>query len=259
MKYSILILGGTTEARALAGRLAQSNDFNILLSLAGRTKNPVEQPVPVRTGGFGGAAGLGRFLRENRVDVLIDATHPFAAKISGNAAIAAAATATPIFALRRPAWSRQPGDRWREVADIAAAVGALDIPMRRPMRRIFLTLGRQELLPFEAIKQHHYLVRSVDPVTPPLDLPQVAYITARGPFSERDEIELLKSHAIDIVVSKNSGGAASIGKIGAARHLGLEVIIIEPPRLPSVTAAPDVDGIVDMLHHWTLSRMKRGE
>ena len=255
MTYSILILGGTTEAKALAGRLATDPEYQILVSLAGRTKAPAEQPVPVRIGGFGGAVGLDAFIREKGVDLLIDATHPFAAQISRNAAEAAASSGVEILALRRPAWLRQDGDRWQEVGSIEAAVAALDIAPRK----VFLTLGRQELLPFEVRKQHRYLVRSVDPVDPPLDLPDVTYITARGPFSEGDEIRLLEEHGIDLIVSKNSGGRASVAKISAARRLGVDVILIDRPELPDVPSATSVDVLVDRVRHWTLSRRKRGE
>jgi len=255
LTYSILILGGTAEAKALAARLSTSSDYDILLSLAGRTKAPAEQPVPVRIGGFGGIGGLAAFLREKSIDLLIDATHPFAAKISRSAAEAATLVGTDIFALRRPAWSRQKGDRWQEITDIPAAVAALDIAPRR----VFLTLGRQELLPFEAMPQHFYLVRSVDPVEPPLKLPNVSYITARGPFTEWDEIQLLEQHAIDLIVSKNSGGVSSIGKISAARRLGIEVVLIERPQLPDVPSASSVEELADIVRHWTLSRRKRGE
>ncbi|AYD03034.1 cobalt-precorrin-6A reductase [Neorhizobium sp. NCHU2750] len=255
MTYSILILGGTAEAKALAGRLSVHPDYEILLSLAGRTKAPAVQPVPVRIGGFGGVEGLARFICERGVDLLVDATHPFAARISRNAAEAAAATGTDVVALRRPEWLRQEGDRWREVADIAAAVQALDIAPRR----VFLTLGRQELLPFEAMKQHHYLVRSVDPVDPPLDLPNISYITARGPFSEANEIALLEKHAIDLIVSKNSGGTASVGKIDAARRLGIDVVLIERPRLPEVASAKSVEELAGMIAQRAVSVRKRGE
>lgn len=255
MTHSILILGGTAEAKALAAQLSAITDRQILLSLAGRTKVPAAQPVPVRIGGFGGAEGLAGFMRQNGIDLLIDATHPFAAQISRSAAEAALATGIDILALRRPAWSCRPGDRWQEVGDISAAVRALDIAPRR----VFLTLGRQELLPFEAMKQHRYLIRSVDPVDPPLDLPHATYITARGPFSEQDEVVLLKQHAIDLIVSKNSGGSASVAKISAARNLGIEVMMIKRPYLPDVPSAGSVEALSDMVRHWELSRRKRGE
>lgn len=251
----ILILGGTAEAKALAGRLAPNPDYEILLSLAGRTKAPAEQPVPLRIGGFGGIGGLTEFLRHEEIDLLLDVTHPFAAQISRNAAEAAALAGVALLALRRPAWKRQPDDRWQEVSDIAAAAAALDIGPRR----VFLTLGRQELLPFEAMKQHRYLVRSVDPVEPPLDLPDVTYITARGPFPQEGEMALLQAHGIDLIVSKNSGGKASIGKIEAARRLGIDVVLIERPDLPDVPSAESVDELAAMVAQRAVSRKKRGE
>lgn len=240
MNASILILGGTTEARQLAERLGETGRFRLELSMAGRTKAPARQPVPVRIGGFGGAEGLGRYLTEHGFDLLIDATHPYAARISANAAQAAALTGIPLVALRRPGWERQAGDCWLEVESVEAAVAALGVPSRRTL----LALGRQELLPFEAAPQHAYLVRSVDPVDPPLVLPTVTYLTARGPFEEADERALLTDHGIEAIVCKNSGGTASYGKIAAARALGIEVIMIRRPVLPDVLVFQTVDDLV---------------
>jgi precorrin-6A/cobalt-precorrin-6A reductase len=236
----ILILGGTTEARRLAERLAGRRDLAVTLSLAGRTANPVAQPVPVRIGGFGGAEGLAAHLAIERIDALIDATHPYAATISANAARAAKSAGVPLLGLWRPAWVAVAGDRWIEVADAGAAVTALsDAP-----RRVFLALGRNDIAPFAAAPQHHYLVRSVDPVEPPLGVPRASYVIARGPFAEADDRALLMSHGIEIVVAKNSGGDATYGKIAAARMLGLPVIMLRRPELPAV---PAVDAIEDAL------------
>ncbi|MGN7295070.1 cobalt-precorrin-6A reductase [Rhizobium sp. SAFR-030] len=241
MRHSILILGGTTEARQIAERLMAVDRFRLQLSLAGRTRQPAEQPVPVRVGGFGGAEGLAAYLTNSKVDLLIDATHPYAARISANAAKAASLSGTPLVALRRPGWERQAGDRWTEVDSVEQAVASLGT---KP-RRAFLALGRQELLPFEAAPQHVYLVRSVDPVEPPLALPQVNYLTARGPFREADERALLQASGIEVIVCKNSGGAASHGKIAAARDLGLEVVMIRRPVLPDVASFDSVDALAD--------------
>jgi len=234
----ILILGGTTEARQLAGKLAIRHD--VTLSLAGRTENPVAQGVPVRTGGFGGAEGLAHYLRGNRVDLLIDATHPYAAQISANAAKAARLANVPAIALRRPAWVQQPGDRWTPVGSAAEAAGLLG---PRP-RKIFLALGRQELAPFEAVPQHTYLIRSVDPVEPPLAVPGATYILARGPFSEAGDRALLETHGIDAIVSKNSGGEATYGKIAAARALGIEAFLIQRPPLPDMPSGAGVEEVL---------------
>ncbi len=246
MRHSILILGGTAEARELAGRLAADNRFATELSLAGRTKAPVKQPVPVRIGGFGGAEGLASYLTERNVSLLIDATHPYAAQISANAAMAAELARVPLMALRRKAWMRQKGDQWTEVESVAEAVRAVGTDSRS----VFLTLGRQELLPFEAAPQHRYLVRSVDPVVPPLTLSDVQYLTSRGPFAEEDEARLLREHGIEAIVAKNSGGPASYAKITAARMLRIEVILIRRPDLPEVPSAETVDDLLAMLDQW---------
>ncbi|MGS1093577.1 cobalt-precorrin-6A reductase [Aquamicrobium terrae] len=238
----ILILGGTTEARQAAEKLAALPELDVALSLAGRTENPVRQPVPVRVGGFGGAEGLARHLAEQRVDLLIDATHPYAARISANAAKAAQQAGVAILALRRPGWEQREGDRWTFAEDVTDAVGALG----HAPRRVFLSIGRQEAGAFAAASQHFYLVRSVDPVEPPLAAPDVRYILARGPFAEEAELALLGENRIDAVVSKDSGGAASYGKIAAARALGIEVIMIRRPVLPQVPSASTVAELVEM-------------
>ena len=245
MRYSILILGGTGEARRLASRLAGDPRYTVELSLAGRTRTPIEHPVPVRVGGFGGAEGLAQYLREKKVSILIDATHPYAARISANAAEATKRAGVPMIALRRAPWQRQPDDRWTEVSSIPEAV----VLLGEEPRRVFLTLGRQELLPFEAAPQHHYLVRSVDPVEPRLAVPDADYLTERGPFEPASEKALLQEHGIEVIVAKNSGGPASYGKIIAARELGIDVILIRRPRLAEVPAVESVEAVLDHLAH----------
>ena len=194
-------------------------------------------PVPVRSGGFGGVAGLTDYLVRERVDALIDATHPYASIISANAAAAAGNAQVPLMALRRPPWHKIDGDRWTPVSNVNAAVETLG----KAPRRVFVALGRNELAPFSEAPQHYYLIRSVDPVEPRLPLPQADYITGRGPFSEAADRALLKAHRIEAVVAKNSGGTATYGKIAAARALGLEVIILRRPALPDVPAVATVD------------------
>lgn len=245
MARRLLILGGTTEARQLAARLAADARLDVVLSLAGRTANPLRQPVPIRRGGFGGPEGLAAYLEEGRIDALVDATHPYAVRISASAAWAAARVGTPLLALRRPPWTMAPGDRWLVVADAAEAAAALgDLP-----HQVFLALGRQDLAAFERAPQHGYLLRSVDPVDPPLALPHVTYIQARGPFAESEERALLEAHGIDIVVTKNSGGTATYGKIAAARQLGLPVIVLRRPAVPDTPAVATVDEAVAWLSH----------
>jgi precorrin-6A/cobalt-precorrin-6A reductase len=250
----ILILGGTTEARQLAGRLAGRAGLDVTLSLAGRTATPAAQPVPVRIGGFGGALGLAGYLRSERIDALIDATHPYAAVISANAAEAARQSDVPLIALRRPPWIAVVGDRWTEVADVREAVRALG----QTPRRVFVTLGRNELAPFADAPHHAYLIRSVDPVDPPLRLPQVSYVTGRGPFDEASDRALMREHRIEVMVAKNSGGAATYGKIAAARALGIEVVVLRRPPAPDSAAVASVDDAVAWLDHALTSATARG-
>jgi precorrin-6A/cobalt-precorrin-6A reductase len=241
----ILILGGTTEARALAEQLARRSDLAVMLSLAGRTANPVVQPVPVRSGGFGGAEGLADYLGREHIDALIDATHPYAAIMAANAAQAAPLAGVPLLALRRPPWSEVTGDRWTEVADASAAMRKLG----EAPRRVFLALGRNDIAPFVQAPQHHYLVRSVDPVEPPLRVPHASYVLGRGPFSQADDLALLAAHGIETVVCKNSGGEATYGKIAAARSLGLDVIMLRRPALPAVEAVETIADALAWIDH----------
>jgi len=250
----VLILGGTTEARLLGERLARRGDLDVTLSLAGRTASPVPHAVPVRVGGFGGAAGLADYLIAERIDALIDATHPYANIISDNAAAAARRTGVAFMTLRRAPWTAVAGDRWIEVAGTAAAVPALG----EAPRRVFVALGRNELAPFINAPQHFYLIRSVDRVEPPLPLPQVSYVTARGPFSEADDRALMEQHAIDVVIAKNSGGGAAYGKIAAARALGIDVIVLRRAAAPSAPAVESIEDAIAWLDHALTSAAARG-
>ncbi len=238
----------------MAERLAKRADLDITLSLAGRTMSPAALPVPLRSGGFGGAEGLADYLLRERVGALIDATHPYAAIISANAAAAAGTTHVPFLALRRTPWLKADGDRWTEVSDVDAAVAALG----QTSRRVFVALGRNELAPFKSAPQHHYLIRSVDPVAPPLPLPHVNYVTGRGPFGEAEDRALLTAHRIDAVVAKNSGGSATYGKIAAARALGLDVIMLRRPALPDVPAVATVEEAAAWLDHALTLAAARG-
>lgn len=251
---NILILGGTTEARRLAERVAGRGDLCVTLSLAGRTATPAALPVPVRIGGFGGAEGLAGYLLAERIDILIDATHPYAAVISANAAHAAQTAGVPLIAFRRAPWQSVAGDRWTEVADMGAAVDALGAAPRR----VFLALGRKEVAPFERAPQHHYVIRSVDPIEPKLAVPHADYILARGPFSEASDRALLIDRRIDIVVSKNSGGTATYGKIAAARALGIPVVMLRRPLLPDVPIVDTVEAALALIDHAPAPEAVRG-
>jgi precorrin-6A/cobalt-precorrin-6A reductase len=251
----VLILGGTAEARLLAERLARRTDLRVTLSLAGRTVSPARQPVPVRVGGFGGAAGLADYLAKQAIDVLIDATHPYAAAISANAVAAARRAGVAFLALRRPPWVAVAGDRWTEVSDVHEAVSALGVTARR----VFVTLGRNELEPLLDAPRHHYLIRSVDPVDPPLALPHAVYVTGRGPFAEAEDAALMRSHGIEVVIAKNSGGTATYGKIAAARALGIAVILLRrPPAVPAAAAVETIEEAIAWLDHALASATSRG-
>jgi precorrin-6A/cobalt-precorrin-6A reductase len=198
-----------------------------VLSLAGRTRNPVAPPIPFRVGGFGGVQGLVAYLVEHRVEAVVDATHPFAAQMSRHAIAACGAVGVPLAGFSRPAWVEQPGDRWVRVADMAGAVDALGVPPRR----VFLTVGGLQVGVFARAPWHWYLVRTIDSPgdPPPGGLQFHRLILARGPFGVEEEIALMRAERIDTLVTKNSGGAATAAKLAAARALGVEVVIVERP------------------------------
>ncbi|PZT71054.1 cobalt-precorrin-6A reductase [Streptomyces sp. SW4] len=243
MSPHVLILGGTTEARRLAAELAARPGVRVTTSLAGRVSRPGALAGEVRTGGFGGAGGLADWLRERRVDALVDATHPFAASITANAARAAAETGVSAVVLRRPGWRSGPGDRWHRVPSLAAAADALPALGRR----VFLTTGRLGLAAFAHLTDLHFVARSVEPPEPPVP-PDTRVLLARGPFSTADETALLRDHRIDVLVTKDSGGEATAAKLTAARDLALPVVMVSRPPLPrGVRTAPDVPAVLELL------------
>lgn len=221
----LLILGGSSEAAALARALQGDPRYDATLSLAGVTRAPVLPQLAVRIGGFGGPDGLAGWLRAHCIDALIDATHPFAQQISRNAVAACTLAGVPLLRIARPPWPPVTGDRWTGVPDMEAAAAALgDAP-----RRVLLTIGRKDLAPFCNRSQHAYVVRSVD-APPPELLPQHStLLTARGPFALPDELALLRRHDIGCIVTKNSGGSATVAKLDAARMLGLAVVMVARP------------------------------
>ena len=235
----ILVLGGTLEASALSRDLADRGE-RAVLSYAGRVARPRAQPVAVRVGGFGGAAGLAKHLREHAVTHVVDATHPFAARMSANAVAACADTGVPLLALTRPAWRPGPDDDWTLVPDLGAAVAALD----GPPRRVLLALGRMHLAEFAARPQHHYVLRLIDPPEAPPPLPRHTVVVARGPFDVSGDIDLLRAHGIELVVCKNAGGTGADAKLRAARELGLPVLMVARPPLP---ARREVARVADVL------------
>jgi len=233
----LLILGGTAEARALAGRAALDPRVSVITSLAGRTRAPARVPGALRLGGFGGPEGLGAYLRDQAIALLVDATHPFAATISRNAAAAAATQRVPRLLLLRPAWHPEPQDRWVSVGSLEQAAKALD----GLGERIFLSVGRQGLDAFARMPQHSFLVRMIDPPEAPPPLARFELLLARGPFTFDAEAALLRDRRIAAVVSKNSGGEATYGKILAARDAGLPVVMVERPPPPEGETVTSVD------------------
>jgi precorrin-6A/cobalt-precorrin-6A reductase len=223
----LLILGGTTEASLLAQHVATRTDLTPLLSLAGRTRHPATPPIPFRMGGFGGVDGLIRFLVENAIDLVVDATHPFAAQMTRHAAMACSALNLPLAIFTRPEWIPEEGDRWTRVGDMQAAVAALG----PDPRRVFLTIGGLQLAAFAAAPWHHYVIRAIEPPQAAAGLPHHDVILARGPYRLADEVSLMRDASIDSLVTKNSGGTPTGAKLHAARMLGIEVVMIDRPPI----------------------------
>ena len=250
---NVLVLGGTLQASALALALARRGE-RAVLSYAGRVAQPRQQPIPVRCGGFGGVEGLAAYLREHAVTHVVDATHPFAATMSSHAVAACERAQVALLALTRPPWRAQPGDRWREVPDIAAAAAALD----GASQRILLALGRLHLAAFAVRPQHHYIVRLVDPPQGPPVLPSCSVIVSRGPFDLAGDTELLREQRVQVVVCKNSGGEGARAKLDAARVLRLPVLMVARPALPARAEATEVVDVLDWLDGRAIHRPAPG-
>ena len=241
----LLILGGTGEASALArAALARFGDaLRVTTSLAGRTERPGPLPGTVRIGGFGGAAGLAAHLTEHGVDRLIDATHPFAARISTAARLACEEARVPRLLLLRPPWRRHPLDRWIEVDDMADAAEIVG----RFGWRAFLTVGAGEIGCFAPSTELRFLVRLVDPPRQPLPLRFYEVVVGRGPFTLAEERHLFERHAIDALVCKASGGAATEAKIAAARELSIPVVMVRRPAAEPGDAVETVEAALGWL------------
>ena len=186
--------------------------------------NPAPAPIPQRVGGFGGAEGLASYLKAERIDAVIDATHPFAQRMSANALAAADATGTPLVVFTRSPWTRQEGDRWIEVATMDEAAEALGTFARAP--------------------QHRYIVRVIDRPARIDALPECRLILARGPFALDDELKLMRGECVEMLVTKNSGGSATYPKIEAARRLGLDVVMVRRPKPPEAETLHDLDAVM---------------
>ena len=238
----VLLLGGTEEAAALARALDADPRLHLITSLAGRTKVPATLPGELRSGGFGGADGLAVYLRQEGIDAVLDATHPFAATMSRHAAEACGEAQVPCLHVVRVPWTPVEGDDWIPVPTAGDAAAQL-----HPGQTVLLTVGRQELAPFAARPDVAYVVRLIDPPSEPLPFRPHALILARGPFALEAERSLLARYRIDVLVCKNSGGSATYAKVAAAREKGIPVVMIERPSPPGGTTVATVDAALDWL------------
>lgn len=263
------MLGGTTEGRALATRIATETTAGggglwVISSLAGRTSRPLLPVGEVRIGGFGGVDGLVRYLREERIGAVVDATHPFAAAMTGNAAAATAEVGVPLLLLRRPGWHEQPGDRWHRVADLDAAAALLRNGSDRASadrawsggaglgRRVFLTTGRQSIAAFAGLDDIRFVSRSVEPPVPPMPR-HLEVVLDRGPFDVDAELDLMRRHRIEVLVTKDSGGTTA--KLDAARELRIPVVMVDrPPLPPGIPVATTVEAAVEWLTALAVAR-----
>ncbi|MDH6084037.1 cobalt-precorrin-6A reductase [Umezakia ovalisporum] len=242
----VLILGGTAEAAELAAKVASIQGVESITSLAGRTRKPSIPLGDLRIGGFGGVTGLVKYLHQMKIDLLIDATHPFATQIALNAAHAAMEVKIPRLKLIRRAWEKADGDRWIEVDSIKSAAAVLE----NQAQRVFLTVGRQDIGAFAHLNHIWFLMRMIDPPESTALVPPGTLLCDRGPFNLDNEREILINHQIDTIVSKNSGGDATYAKVIAARELKIKVVMVNPPTVPPGEQATDIDEALLWILHY---------
>jgi len=248
----LLLVGGTGEARDLAAALDGTPGLRVVSSLAGAVSQPRLPVGEVRVGGFGGPSGLARWLTDNGVSAVVDASHPFAARISASCVAATTATGVPLLRLERPAWTAQPGDDWYPVPDVPAAAALLPSLGRRPL----VTTGRRDLPAFYGVPDVRVLARCVDPPAHAVP-PHVEILLDRGPYTVAAETRLMRRRGIDVLVTKNSGGALTEAKLLAARDLGLPVVMVQRPVVPPDDRPPEVVHDVDAAAAWVRARVAR--
>ena len=236
---TVVILGGTAEARKLADALVDRHGdrWRIITSLAGRTKNPKHPKGEVRDGGFGGARGLADYLRDVGAALLIDATHPYAKQITRHAAEACETAGVARLMLDRPAWTEQPGDRWIHVPSLDVAVREIS----RKSDACLITTGVNDLSAFAPVRTTKLFVRLIEKPATPLPLGEAEIVIGTPPYRKEDEVALMRLLGIDLMVTKNAGGAATYAKIEAARTLGIDVVMIDRPPLPGGDTVTDVE------------------
>ncbi|SNR48560.1 precorrin-6A/cobalt-precorrin-6A reductase [Haloechinothrix alba] len=243
--YPLLVLGGTAEARALAAELVKRG-VRVVSSLAGRVEAPRLPEGEVRIGGFGGPEGLAAWLREERVAAVVDATHPFAGRISSSAVDATHRAGVPLLRLERPGWSPHQGVEWHWAASLDEAAAMLP----GMGERVFLTTGRQGLVSFAGNVTQWFLIRCVDSPEPPLPA-RHEVVLSRGPYTVEGERALMRRHGIDVLVTKDSGGSMTAAKLDAAGELGIPVLVVRRPQRRDVPTTTEVDDAV----RWVLTRL----
>ena len=247
MRRRVLILGGTGEAVDLARRLESRADFDVVTSLAGRTRRPAAVPGRVRTGGFGGVEGLTTYLAAEHVDVVVDATHPYAATISNHAKLACDAAGVPRVQLQRTAWSPVDGDEWTSVPTLEAAADAVAGTRLSADGCVFLSTGGRDVQVFSRLREVRFLVRLVDTPRTPLPLARSELIVARGPFTLENERALFLEQGVELLISKNSGGVATHSKLVAARELRVPVVMVDRPDPEPGARAETVEEVLRWL------------
>lgn len=244
MPESLLILGGTGDARQLADKLVDTfgDNLRVITSLAGRTTSPRQPKGDIREGGFGGAEGLATYLQETQIDAIIDATHPYAAQISKHGIEASQSVGIPHVLLDRPAWVSEPDDKWTHVPDMTGAADALETA-----NTAMITTGIQNLDAFKHVHGPKMLVRLLEHPKTDLPIKDAKIVIGRPPYGLNDEVTLFKLLGVDTLVTKNAGGDATRAKIDAARALGLRVIMIDRPPMPHTKTVSSVDDAIAWL------------
>ena len=256
MPEKLLILGGTREAYQLAENLDKQlhqENLNFISSLAGSTKKPNIPAGKFRTGGFGGSAGLKKFLVKEKISLLVDATHPFAENISKNALLASTDLGLPFLVLNRPPWVKHSNDQWIEVSSLKNAVKYLKNVEKKTgslfsTGSIFLTTGNKELWLFQNFLNYHFLVRTVDDPELVSEWTEATFLKDRGPYTLENEIKLLEKHKISMLVAKNSGGISTYAKIEAARHMKIPVLMVRRPEMITTKSCKTVNEAVDWVN-----------
>jgi precorrin-6A/cobalt-precorrin-6A reductase len=234
-RLRLLLLGGTGEARELAGRLAGDPRFAVVTSLAGRTETPALPPGAVRIGGFGGEDGFARYLEGERIDAVLDATHPFARRISQTAYRVCLRLNRPYLRLERPAWQPEAGDHWLEVPDLDSGLKLAC----RTAATLFASIGRPQWPHLLAYRHCRFIVRTIDPIVPPAA--HILPVAGRPPYTVAGDRDLLLRFHVEALLVRNAGGAGAKPKLIAARSLGLPVVMIRRPPLAVAPVVADLD------------------